>query len=327
MKRVLKTLGIGAALLLVLLGSAFAWATWQAGNAMAASIETHQVDFPVPFPEVAQAEPAQEAGPAQEAEPVPHNLLERAITRGKHLVEARYACIECHGANFGGGVMVDNPALGRFLGPNLTSGKGGVVSTYKPSDWDRIVRHGIKQDGTLGIMPSEDYKRMSDQELSDIIAYIRSVPPVDNVVDKVTLGPVGRVLVATGKLPLAATLVEDHHAKHAAYPPVSQADVAFGRHVAGVCTSCHRADFRGGPIHNGDPSWLPAANLTPHAQGLEGWSFEDFVKAMKELRRPDGSEVRAPMSLMQPYAKRMTDTELQALWLYLASLEAKATGN
>ena len=51
----------------------------------------------------------------------------------RHLVEARYGCGECHGRNFGGGVMIDNPAIGRLLGPNLTTGKGSVTSGFRIS--------------------------------------------------------------------------------------------------------------------------------------------------------------------------------------------------
>ncbi len=348
MKKIVKWVGMILGVLVLAVGAALGWATWKSSSAMASAIDTHQIDFAVPYPEPTRVdsppsnteEPltnadaglamadagAQDAVEPESPAPSSEEHLSRAITRGKHLVEARYACIECHGENFGGGVMVDNPALGRFLGPNLTTGKGSVVTDYTPADWDRIVRHGIKKDGTLGVMPSEDFQGMSDQELSDIVAYIRSTPPVDNVVEKSYLGPVGKMLVATGKFPLAATLVADHHADHPSYPPVTEESAAFGKHLAGVCTSCHRADFSGGPIHNGDPSWLPAANLTPHADGIEGWTFDDFKRAMLELKRPDGSEVGLPMALMQPYAKRMTETELRALWLYIASLPAKPRG-
>ncbi len=47
---------------------------------------------------------------------------------------------------------------------------------------------------------------------------------------------------------------------------------------------------------------------------------------MRDLQRPDGSEVRFPMSLMAPYAAEMTDTELQALWAYFQSVDPLPTG-
>ncbi|MCA9579579.1 MAG: cytochrome c, partial [Myxococcales bacterium] len=106
--------------------------------------------------------------------------LERAIARGEHLVRARYACGECHGQDFSGGVMVDDPAMGSLLGPNLTP--AGPTHEFTMTDWDHIVRHGILADGRPAVMPSEDFVRMSDRELSDIVAYLRAQPAVSNEV-------------------------------------------------------------------------------------------------------------------------------------------------
>ena len=67
--------------------------------------------------------------------------------------------------------MVDAFPLGTLLGPTITSGAGSVTPDYTPADWDRIVRHGVRQDGTASTMPAQDFQRMSDRELSDIVAY------------------------------------------------------------------------------------------------------------------------------------------------------------
>ena len=164
--------------------------------------------------------------------------------------------------------MIDDPAIGRILGPNLTAGSGGVTAGFRPADWDRIVRHGIKHDGKPALMPSEDFRAMSDQELSDIIAFIRAQPPVDREVPRPSLGPIGKVLVATGKFRLSADLIGAEGSPHAATPPKAEPTVAFGRHVAGTCMGCHREDLGGGPIVGGDPSWPPAANLTSGPGGI-----------------------------------------------------------
>ena len=47
---------------------------------------------------------------------------------------------------------------------------------------------------------------------------------------------------------------------------------------------------------------------------------------MREFRRPDGTELRPPMTLMQRYIANMTDVELEALWAYLQTLEPQPTG-
>ncbi len=252
--------------------------------------------------------------------------LERAIARGEHLVKARYACVECHGQNFGGGEMINDPAFAVILGPNLTTGEGGRTADYTVADWDHSVRHGVLPSGHPSSMPADDYQLMSDQELSDIIAYLRTVPPVDNDVPRPEMGPVGTVLTALGKLPFAYDLIHDHDGTHAERPPETAPTAEFGQHLAGVCTGCHRQTLNGGPIPVGPPDWIPARNLTPHAEGLADWEYDDFVTALRELRRPDGTELRYPMTLIQPYAAEMTDVELQALWAYLQSVEPMPTG-
>ncbi|MEZ0333420.1 MAG: c-type cytochrome [Gemmatimonadales bacterium] len=303
--KVLKVFGV-VVVAVILIGLAlFGWASYAASRKLSRTYPTHTVDFPIPFP-------AGEQGAAA------------ALERGKHLVEARYGCGECHGRNFAGGAMVDDPAIGRIMGPNLTGGKGSVTAGFRPADWDRIVRHGVNRDGRPALMPSVDFRQMSDQELSDIVVFLRSQPPVDREVPRPTLGPVGKVLLATGKLPLSADLIGPAAGPHVSTPPETAPTASFGRHVASTCMGCHRDDLGGGPIVGGDPSWPPAANLTPGPGGLGGWTFLQFVTALREGKRPDGTALRAPMVNMMPYAQKMTNVELEALWTYVKSVPAVA---
>jgi hypothetical protein len=66
----------------------------------------------------------------------------------------------------------------------------------------------------------------------------------------------------------------------------------------------------------------PAANLTP--AGLGSWTENDFVRALREGRRPDGSAINEFMP-WRSYAS-MSDLDLKALWLYLRSVPPKASG-
>lgn len=312
MKRVLVLIGILVVVVLFVCGMGYGWASSRAHSALNEVFATHEVDFPVPMP---LDDESDVEGADREA-----LALEKAIERGRHLLAARYACADCHGENLGGGVMIDDPAMGRLLGPNLTTGEGSVVRDYSVADWDRIVRHGIRKDGRPALMPSEDFMAMSDRELSDIIAYLRSLPPVDNVVPASELGPIGKLLVATGKFPLSVRLIGDHHAPHRVEPPAAAESVEFGEHIAKVCTGCHRQNFEGGPIVQGPPDWPAATNLTPHADGLAGYDFEAFDKVMRQGIRPNGEPVKEPMTIIMAYASNMTETEMKALWMYLQSL-------
>ncbi len=359
MKKFFKGLAVFLGVLLVGVGVLYAWASVKADSLVNRSFDVSVVDVPVPFPlseaeldqlreersaqlASSESETDDDADADADADPdadvdadaadvvevdplegvdLDALALERAIERGQHLVEARYGCTECHGANFGGGVMVDDPALGTFLGPNLTSGNGGLDESYSVADWDRIVRHGVMSDGRPSVMPAQDHQRMSDRELSDIIAYVRSLDPVDSDdTPAVQMGPLGTVLLAFGEIPLAADEI-DHEQTYPSTPPEAAPTLEFGEHLAGPCVGCHREQLQGGPILGGDPDWLPAANLT----ALNEWSYEDFVRSMREMKRPDGSDVREPMTLMKPYAERMTDVELEALWAYISSLEELPT--
>lgn len=319
MRKVVRVLVGVVAVLLALVAGAYAWASVATTRVTSRVWSTHDVDFPVPYPIENEAgiEVPDDADSEQLA-------LARARERGRHLVQSRYVCVECHGANFGGGVMVDAFPIGRFLAPNITTGEGGRTIGYTPTDWDRIVRHGLRRDGTPAVMPSEDFQDMSDQELSDIIAYVQSVPPVDNVVPPSTFGPLGKFLVATGELLSPESMLTSTE-PHRRVPPPTEASVEFGRHIATVCTGCHRADFTGGPIRGGDPSWPPAANLTPNPGAFGDWTQEQFVAAVRTSVRADGSALRPPMTVVAPYAQRMSDVELEALWLFLRSLPALPT--
>jgi mono/diheme cytochrome c family protein len=301
--------------LLLFVCGGYGWAAVTAAGARSRLIETHRIDFPIPFPltEEERAELAPGEDPAAAA-------LARAIERGRHLVESRYVCGDCHGTNFAGGVMIDDPMIGRALGPNLTGGRGSRIDRFTPADWDRAVRHGVSLEGRPMVMPAVDSQLMSDQELSDIIAFLRTQPAVDNEVAPVRFGPLGTVLVATKALPFSVDAIPSHAAPHAAFPPATEVSVEFGRHIAGVCTGCHGATFVGGPIPGAPPAWAPARNLTPHADALGNWTYEDFVAALRDGIRPDGTALREPMTFIIPYTRNQLEVEVEALWMYLRSL-------
>jgi cytochrome c5 len=343
LKKIVRVVGIGLGALVLVVVGLFAAASAKASSRLSSHFESHRVDLQVPNPlskqelDELRAELLKGADPEQandaNVDPLARVDLakiaeERAIARGKHLVEARYSCNACHAKNLvGGGVMIEDPAIGSIRGPNLTRGKGGLPATYSVSDWDRIVRHGIKPDGSPTVMPSEDFFAMTDHELSDIIAYARSLPSVDNEVPKPTLGPVGKVLVALGKFPLSAEKLGNHQALHGQKAPDAAVTAEFGAHLAAACKGCHRENLAGGPMPFGPPSWPAAANLTRHEAGLSSWSFADFEKAIVQGQSKDGRPLREPMTHALPATRAMTTTERQALWTYLGSLSPQATNN
>jgi mono/diheme cytochrome c family protein len=316
MKRVLKLGGSLVAAVFVLGSGVYLWASWKTTRIYGDRVGVHEVEFPIPFPAGDTVLARLGLGP----EAADSLATTRAIARGRHLVEVRYPCADCHGKDFGGGVMIDVPLIGRLFGPNLTAGDGSATIGYTAGDWDRIVRHGVGPDGTPTAMASESFQDMSDQELSDIVIYVGTLPAVDNEVPRVSIGPVGKLLIATGKITPAYYRIAAHDQPHSAFPPAEEPSADFGRHLAATCTGCHRENFAGGPMAGGDPNWPPAANLTMHPDGLGDWTAAQFAVALRQGIRPDGTRLLTPMAEVVTYTAGMSDVEVEALWAYLLSL-------
>jgi mono/diheme cytochrome c family protein len=245
-----------------------------------------------------------------------------AIAHGKHLAETR-GCNDCHGKDYAGNRVIEDGAMGRLHGPNLTRGKGGRVAGFKDEDWVRAIRHGVGPDGLgLFVMPSEEYAHFSDEDLGALIAYLKTIPSVDRERVPTELGPVSRVLLATGKMKLAAEVIDHPSVKPKSIAPAVSVD--YGRYVAASCMGCHGPNFSGGKIEVGPPSWPQAANLTPHADArLTKWSESDFLQVMRTAKRPDGTDLDPVM----PRAfGQMNDVELKALWAFFKSLPATPLG-
>lgn len=245
-----------------------------------------------------------------------------AISRGKHLAETR-GCNDCHGKDYAGNRVIEDGAMGKLHAPNLTRGKGGRVAAFKDEDWVRAIRHGVGPDGLgLFIMPSEEYSHFSDDDLGAIVAYLKTVPSVDRERVATELGPVSRVLLATGKIKLAAEVIDHPNVKPKAITPAVSAD--YGRYVAASCIGCHGPNLSGGKIEIGPPSWPHAANLTPHAEGrLTKWTEAEFLQVMRTAKRPDGTE----LNVVMPRAfGQMNEVELKALWAFFKSLPPTVAG-
>ena len=238
-----------------------------------------------------------------------------ALARGAHLV-ATQACADCHGENMGGKPFFDNGAMGYMAAPNLTRGKGGIGADYTDADWQRAIVHGVNRQGrSLLMMPSAVYAELSDADLAAMIAWLKQLPPVDRAFPERDLGPIPHFVSAFNDGMLAASGV-DHDAARVAdvVPAVS---VEYGAYLANTCRGCHGNDLVGGAVH-GPPGTPPAANISPDPeQGVGTWSEADFVRAMREGIRPDGTEISPAMPRL---LGQLTDDELKALWLYLRSV-------
>lgn len=242
------------------------------------------------------------------------------IALGRHIATTR-GCGDCHGEQFTGRVLVDDPAIGRLAGPNLTRGGRGAELT--PADWERAVRHGVRRDGSpLLFMPSHEYTHMTDEDLGAVVAYVRTLPGDTAVAPPTKAGPVGRALFLAGQVDFVPAEKVDHRATHLA-SLTPEPTVGYGKYLAEGCTGCHGPGYSGGKIPGTPPDWKPAANISP--AGIGRWTQADFTRALRQGRRPDGSMIDTTIMPVRA-TKAMTDVEIQALWAYLRTVPAKPYG-
>jgi mono/diheme cytochrome c family protein len=253
--------------------------------------------------------------------PVAYATDAQSLARGKYLVESR-GCVDCHGANGGGRTFVENDQGLKIAGPNITA--GGVTAGYKPEDWVRIIRHGVKPGGQPAmVMPSEDYNRFTDQDLTALVAYARSLPPQMNGAAIIELPVPVRVLYGFGAIQDAAAKI--NHSLPPAQPVPEGVSVQHGAYVANMCIGCHGEKLSGGKVPGGPPQWPAAANLTP-GEGSALARYPDaaaFVAMLRTGKRPDGSAIQA-----MPFESlaKMSDVDAQALYEYLKTVPARPFG-
>lgn len=252
--------------------------------------------------------------------PVPVASTPAQLARGKHLVEVVGQCSTCHGEDHGGMELADDPWLGRLWGTNLTPGRGGL-SGHSDSDLVRSIRHGVKRDGApVLMMPALNFYHLSDADLGAVIAYLRSLPPVDREAEPRRLGVLSAIAIVSGRVPdlIPAELLASGPARLDGSSPGATPEYGAYLVETGGCRVCHRPDLRGGLHPLSLPEEPPPPDLTAGGP-LSSWTEQDFMRAMRTGVTPDGRHVD-PEWMPWPAFAGMSDLEMRAIFRYLSSL-------
>ena len=255
-----------------------------------------------------------------DVKPVAYATGEQAVERGKYLFQSR-GCTDCHGASGTGRDFIDKPDM-KVRGPNITP--GGVTARYQPEDWVRIIRHGVKPNGRPAIiMPSEDYNRLTDEDLAALVAYVRGLPAAKGGETVLELPMPVRVLYGFGAIPDAAGRID--HSLAPAQPVPAAVDARHGAYVANACIGCHGEKLGGGKIPGGPPDWPVAANLTP-GEGSAMARYQDaaaFTAMLRSGKRPDGTAIA-----VMPFESlgKLNEVDAQALYAYLKTVPPRKLG-
>ena len=224
-----------------------------------------------------------------------------AIAEGKRLATL-VGCTGCHGAQLTGTIMFDEPGIARFAAPNVTR----IAREYSDAELERLIRHGVKRDGrSLWIMPSAMYSHMTDEHVSALIAYVRSVPERDGVDREVVVRPVGRFGIVIGRFKPTAAEIERNVERQA---PDRADPLSHGRYlVMNACSECHGQRLQGSDMVKAPGLLISAA-----------YSEADLAK----LLRTGVALGDRKLGLMSRSAARfasLSDDEVHAIRTYLSA--------
>jgi mono/diheme cytochrome c family protein len=231
-----------------------------------------------------------------------------AIEEGGRLARIR-GCYWCHGESLEGQGYFLNPWRGIMLvAPNLPD----RIRDYSDAEFARVIRYGVRRDGTsLQIaMPSFAFTGMTDEDMGNLLAYIRSLPVLQSDWEgRYTLYPFGRVRHIMGKLaPNVADVIDPNKPRRAA--PDLNDPVSRGEYLAmTICTECH-----------GDAGRLRVP-VTPDVQIAASYQKDDFVRLMRTGVAQGERPIDYHMKDASVYRYgAMHDAEIDDLYSYFESL-------
>ncbi len=264
------------------------------------------------------------------------------IERGAYLANHVAVCMDCHSTR----------DWTRFSGPPLngTLGKGGEVfnedmglpgtiysknitpaalNSWTDGEIIRAIVQGVSKTNSayFPIMPYTNYNKLTEEDLYSIVAYLRSLSPIENEVPESELNFPLNMIVKT--MPVKT------------YTPASEPDknnsIEYGKYLAtlGGCTDCHtqavNGEFvegmsnAGGQIFNMPGGVLQSSNITPDkSTGIGSWSKEDFIGRFRVFD-PDSTQLASvkitDYNTVMPWSMyaQMTDDDLSAIYDYLTS--------
>lgn len=264
------------------------------------------------------------------------------LERGEYIATTVAVCIDCHSkrdtAHFSMPVIPGTEGGGAGFAFSKAEAVPGVVwapniTPYALKDWtdDEIIRTlttGInkKGDTLFPIMPYHGYSQLTRSDLKAVVAYIRTLKPIENTVpERKFFIPAAQF----GPLPqpnLDANTMPDPSDK-----------VAYGRYMVtmAACTECHTPMgpqgpdfskvFSGGFVFDNPVLKVAVANITPDsATGIGAWSEETFVKKFRANASPEMLATKpGRKNTFMPWSMygKMKDEDLKAIYAFLRTVK------
>ena len=275
----------------------------------------------------------------QQAKPEPVKFpIERTqarLERGRYLAESVAGCFDCHSevdyqarpshpkpGMAGGGQLfpVEGMPLKLYC-PNISPDPETGGGTWKDEEYFRALTRGIGHDGRtlFPMMPYMAFSKLPDEDVMSIIVYVRSIPPVHNVLPRTVYPePIKQALQPLPPRPPIPMLDLSEPVKRGAYLV-----------MAAGCADCHTPtdprglpipglDFAGGMTMKGPWGEVAPANLTQDPSGIPYYSEAMFIEALRT-----GYQGARKLNTFMPWSfyRNMTDDDLKAIFAYLRTLK------
>jgi mono/diheme cytochrome c family protein len=266
----------------------------------------------------------------------PVDITPERVARGKRSVEM--LCAACHMDSTTGALtgkrMPDLPRqFGEAWSRNITAHPVKGIGSWTNGEIAYLLRTGVARDGRYTPPWMVKLPNASDEDLRDIIAFLRSDDPlvqprdVDDRDSRPSFFTKFLARVVFKPFPYPAQPIA---------APAREDKVAYGRYLVNsrlLCYGCHSRDFatnddlhpERSPGYLGGGIAMPdiggkvvhTANLTPDPEtGIGGWTADQFRRALKDGIRPDNRPLRYPMVPYRP----LTDDEADAIFAYLRTV-------
>ena len=213
-------------------------------------------------------------------------------------------CLSCHGDGLRGNLMFSEPHVADVYAPNLTL----IAAKAGDQQLARAIRQGIGVDGRpLFVMPSAQYARLEGAEVAALIAAIRALPQGGKQTPPVSVGPIGRLGLATGKFRTQPEEVERYRID---MPMDLGPDFASGRKLAMVnCAECHGPSFRGGEPKPGE--------MAPDLMVAGAYDLPEFKRLMRTGVPTGNRKLKLMATISRNDLSHYTDAEIEAIHAYL----------
>ena len=241
-------------------------------------------------------------------------------------------CSSCHmtpqqkdATRLGGGLRL-HTAFGEFFAPNISSDTKDGIGAWSEADFVTAMTRGVAPDGShlYPAFPYPSYARMHVDDVRDLFAYLKTLPPVAGRAPPHALRFPFNIRRAVGVWKLL--FFDD---RPFAADPNQSAEWNRGAYLVngpGHCAECHsprnilgavatRRRFAGGPSPT-DQGGVPSIRQDK----LGDWTVEDFVATLTTGDTPDSDRVGGPMVDVVRNTAQLSDADRHAMATYIKSL-------